>query len=91
MIWRAWYTMERWHDAVLLEDRDAGDSSVTNDADRVVDDLVERGIDVDRVVIVYRDPQGIWDQILTRKGEFVDFHPLGCRTGREAAVKARRD
>lgn len=94
MIRRARYTMQRWHDAVLIED--LCDSvgvpvrSVTNDAERVVRDLAERGIDVDRTVIVYRDTMGVWDQLLTRRGEFLGFYALGCNDGRTAAANALR-
>lgn len=89
MMYRARYTMRRIGDAVLLEDADAG-RSITNDAERVIRDLVERGIDVDRCVIVYRDTTGIWDQMVTYRGEFRAFYPIGVRDGCEAALMALR-
>jgi hypothetical protein len=90
MMHRARYTMRRIGDAVLLEDAAGETRSVTNDAEGVIRDLVERGVRVDKCVIVYRDTMGIWDQLLTHNGEFATFHPLGVRTGEEAAMKALR-
>jgi hypothetical protein len=78
---RARYTFERAGDVVFIVDRDDG-KSVTNDAEAVIRDLRERGIDVDRVAIVYRDTMGIWDQIQTKRGAFSGFRSLGGTSDR---------
>jgi hypothetical protein len=86
---RARCTFKRVGDAVLIEDLCDG-RSVTNDAERVIDDMVERGTDVDRCVIVYRDTMGRWDQILTRNGKFFRFLALSKSPADEALAAGRR-
>ena len=86
---RARYTFERVGDVVFIVDCDDG-KSVTNDADAVIRDLRERGIDVDRVVIVYRDTMGMWDQLQTKRGAFAGFRSLGGTSDRSEAVRRAR-
>jgi hypothetical protein len=72
---RSRYTFERSERAIFIIDLGVG-LSVTNDAERVIHDLVDRGIAVDRMVIVYRDTTGVWDQLLTKRGQFAGFRRL---------------
>jgi hypothetical protein len=85
--WRARYTFERVGDVVFVVDLDEG-RSVTDDAAAVIRDLIERGIDVDRMMIVYRDISGLWDQITTKRGAFSGFRSLGVLDRIEAVRKA---
>jgi len=86
---RSRYTFKHASDTVLIEDLCDG-RSVTNDVERVIGDLVERGIDVDRHAIVYRDTMGRWDQILTHNGKFSGFMALCKGSADEAMAAARR-
>jgi len=52
--------------------------------------LVERGIEVDRALIVYQDSTGLWDQLRTRRSEFAGVRALGARDRIEAIQRARR-
>lgn len=72
---RAAFTVITIGNLLIIVDRDLG-RTVTNDADRVVAKLVERGHDVDACVIVYLDTAGRWDQLLTAAGRFCGFRAL---------------
>jgi hypothetical protein len=87
MILRARYTFERVGEIVFIVDLDAG-RSVTNDAEAVIRDLVDRGIEVDRMAIIYRDTTGRWDQLRTNGGNFAGFRWLGAYDRTEAARRA---
>jgi hypothetical protein len=65
---------------VRITDRNVGGRSVTNDAELVIRDLVEFGIDLDRRQVIYRDSDGQWSGIATRGGLFVGFTPLAGGT-----------
>ena len=64
-------------------------ASVTNDAEGVIADFVQRGLDVDGLRIGCRDTMGRWDGLATRNGRFAGFIALGKRT-REAAIAEAR-
>jgi hypothetical protein len=84
---RARYT---WHDdgrCLLIFDESNGGKSVTNDAEQVIADFAERGIDVDQRRVIYRDSTGLWDGMATRDGRFVAFILLG-RTDMGHAIAA---
>lgn len=83
---RARYTAEMVGRTIIaIVDLGTG-KSVTNDAERVVRDLAERGFPVRVARIVYRDSDGIWDGIRTKDGEFAGFVPLGD-AGRDQAIR----
>jgi hypothetical protein len=73
---RARYSVQKSRNLIVLIDANDGAMSITNDAEAVVQDLVERGYRVDNFVIVYRDTMGRWDQIVTADGRFKCLHPL---------------
>lgn len=64
-----------------------GRMSVTNDAENVITDLRIAGFDLAANRVIYRDSDGIWDELLVRKGKFAGFAPLLQRTV-EAAIEA---
>lgn len=75
---------------IALIDLDDG-MSVTNDAENVVFDLALKGLLSRSKVILYRDTEGRWDQLLfNRYGHFTGFRAIGAPT-REAALKAVKD
>lgn len=77
---------------VVIEDKRTG-RSVTNDAERVVADLVAAGVDVDRCGLMYKDSMGVWDGLATEGGRFVGFFPLqecDYRRAREALLDRMR-
>ena len=72
---RATYTVAAEDGVICIVDADQG-KSVTNDAEGVVADLARRGFDLS-LPVIYRDTQGIWDQIVIEKGCFAGFASLG--------------
>lgn len=62
------------NETIFIKDLDRGGRSVTNDAEAVVERLLETyGKTRD---IVYRDSQGQWDCLLHDGNEFVGFAPF---------------
>ena len=76
MAFRAHCAIQQIENLVVILDADDGGLSVTNDAERVIEDLVGLGYAVDRMVIVYRDTMGRWDQMVTAGGRFLTFRAL---------------
>ena len=80
----ACYDYEVVDRVVCIVDNDRG-NSVTNDAENVIADLFNDGIDLSMPVI-YRDTMGTWDRLLVIGGRFAGFSPIGATT-RDKAVK----
>jgi hypothetical protein len=76
-------------DVIVILDKNLGGLSVTNDADNVVQDLVEAGNDVDKLHLVYRDSIGRYDLMITARGKFDGFAPLGTKDEDKAVALAR--
>jgi hypothetical protein len=76
------YTVE--DGVICIVDQNRG-RSVTNDAEYVIEDLHEKGLDLDKLPVIYRDTLGVWDQLRVEKGEFLDFHSLGATRDKETA------
>lgn len=53
-----------------------GPRSVTNDAENVVAQVVAQYGDHP---VIYRDSDGVWDELVHRNGVFHSFHGLGYR------------
>jgi hypothetical protein len=76
-------------EAVWIIDLDRGGASVTNDADRVVEDLAAK---YGARRIIYRDSIGNWDELRHEAGRFLgfaparDMEPAGFRWAREQGV-----
>jgi hypothetical protein len=64
---------------IAITDPDDGGKSVTNDAENVIGDFVEKGFDLSKYRVIYRDTPGIWDEMLVEDGAFVDFRSLNER------------
>lgn len=63
----------------------AGYPSVTNDIENVLASLLEAGLLVTGRLVIYRDSQGIWDQVVIDDAcRFVDFRSLNARSASEA-------
>ena len=82
-------------DLVAIEDNyDEADPtmSVTNDIEAVVADLVARRIiNPRRQKLIYRDTEGVWDQVVIDDNlRPIAFSPLRVKTLGEAIVAARR-
>lgn len=58
--------------------------SVTNDAERVIEDLAAAGVDLEGNRVVYRDSTGRWDELLVKAGCFAGFAPIGTNNLRLA-------
>lgn len=61
--------------AAVVVDMGAG-VSVTNNAEGVIAELIERGVDVNTMPVIYRDTMGRWDQLVCARGKFKAFAPL---------------
>lgn len=81
---RACYDYEIVDGVVCIVDNDRG-KSVTNDANKVIADLCNDGIDLS-MPIIYRDTMGVWDRMLVVGGRFAGFAPIGATT-RDYAIK----
>lgn len=86
---RSMYKMENIDGVICIVDLD-GDKSVTNDIENVIDDLARAGIRLDGPVI-YKDSDGIWDEVLVSDNKFKDFQFINVRKVEDAiaAVKSR--
>ncbi len=88
---RSRYSYVHRDGAVLIEDL-IGQVSVAGDIENVVTDLVDRGIDVDRMIIVYRDIMGRWDRVLTSRRAFLCFEAVDeCDGWKAVEVCRQRD
>jgi hypothetical protein len=89
MIKRSLYEVILREEAVCVVDMHDGTSmSVTNDAERVVEDLAGRGL-LDNRRLIYKDTNGVWDEIQHKDGRFVGFKTLGA-TDLDAALRKIR-
>ncbi|PKY09811.1 hypothetical protein B1757_13060 [Acidithiobacillus marinus] len=66
-----------------------GGPTVTNMADRVIDQIRKEPGLPDGMPIIYRDSDGIWDELLVKNGRFWDFAPIQVRNIEEAKRKIR--
>ena len=77
------------HGRILaLEDLGVG-RSVTHDAQRVLQDLANQGLDLTQFRVIYRDATGRWDELLVDKGAFAGFAPLGATSLADAIARIR--
>lgn len=75
---RASYTFETRGDVICITDLDRG-RTVTTDADRVIEDLVDCHGSLDGKRVIYRDSMGVWDEILVSDNRFTGFRSVGER------------
>lgn len=60
--------------------------TVTNDIDAVVARLIEIGVLRKDDRLIYRDSNGLWDEVLWSQSGFVDFSLMSCQS-MELAIK----
>lgn len=74
---------------IVIEDLDAGQMSVTNNIEAVVEEAARRlGVDPGACLIIYRDSDGIYDGVRASIGDGqYGFYHLGQRS-EDAAIKA---
>jgi hypothetical protein len=77
-------------DVLIIVDRNLGGRAVTNDVDEIIPELAAEGLPIDQLLIVYRDSTGRWDQILTNRGQFEGFAPIGVKDEAEATRRVRQ-
>ncbi|MGF6265318.1 hypothetical protein OKW49_006311 [Paraburkholderia youngii] len=88
---RAQYSYSVEPPFICIIDHNDGARSVTNDAERVIADLVADGFRVDEYVIIYQDSEGVWDRMLTADGAFLCFESVcELKSRRSASSMARR-
>ena len=62
--------------------------TVTNDAEDVLADIVEKGALKPGMRVIYRDTDRIWDEIVIDGAcRFVEFSPIGAVTHEEAIAR----
>jgi hypothetical protein len=74
---------------VMLTDR-GGEISLATDMARVVSELVRMDVPVDVFTIIYRDVDGYWHGVLTKKDAFNDFLNIGTQSA-AVALKTMRN
>jgi hypothetical protein len=79
---RSKYAASQVEDIIIVIDL-GGTVSVTNDAERVVEELAEH-FDLTMCRIVYRDTEGRYDGLALKGGSFAGFVHLGVFTEEEA-------
>lgn len=73
---------------VCITDLDRGGMSVTNDVERVLASLVSTNELRTGDIVIYRDTEGTWDQIVTdEECRFLDFRLLNARTPHDAMIR----
>lgn len=73
---------------VCITDLDEGGMSVTNDVERVLASLVSTNELRAGDIVIYRDSEGTWDQIVTdHECRFLDFRLLNARTPHAAMIQ----
>jgi hypothetical protein len=87
-----WKTQE---DILIIEDLNLGRMSVTNNAEGVINEIYEKlGSSIHNYHIIYKDSEGIWDQLIPSWGvnECVEisFKYIG-ETNLEIAIKKIKD
>jgi hypothetical protein len=85
---KANFTIDTVPGFVLLEDRGTG-KTITNDAEGVVAWLAEAGCLAGNPRILYRDTDGMWDELLHAAGRFAGFAPIRAATRPAALERAR--
>lgn len=83
------YLRQDGADVLVIVDRNLGNKSVTNDVERVIQDVVSLGFEVDAMRVIYRDSEREWAMILTESGRFVRFLKLDVKTEAEAIALVR--
>jgi hypothetical protein len=73
----------------VIDKREEGVMSVTNDAENVIADLLKDGYDLVKNRVLYRDSDRIWDEIVVRAGKFDGFRHLGAKD-LDVAIDAAR-
>lgn len=76
------YTVEQ--DVICIVDNDDG-RSVTNDIENVLADLVKDGVRLRGRRVIYRDSQGVWDQVELNGDLFAGFRSVN-ETDKSAAI-----
>jgi hypothetical protein len=83
---RAKYSVELRDGILVLVDANAGDRSITNDAEAVIADLAQQyDLAFTNYAVIYRDTDGIWDELVHADGRFAGFQPLR-QTELDAAI-----
>ena len=86
---RSVYSRTVHGNVIAIVDHD-GATSIARDADNVIADLGAE-FDLSKYLVIFRDPRGIWDQILVdRTGRFAGFSSLGQRDLPSALVRVTR-
>lgn len=78
------YTIE--DNIIAIVDLDKGNRSVTNDIDKVVQDLRNTLGDLAGYAIIYKDSMGIWDGVRIENG-IIHIYPLQEQDQEKAAQR----
>lgn len=84
---RSNYIYEVYGKVIAIIDPDDGGKSVTNDAENIIADFVEKGFDLSQYRVIYRDTRGIWDEMLVKDSAFKDFRSINERELSAALAK----
>lgn len=69
---------------VAIIDNDDGAMTITNDAEGVVKFLFDNALLKNGQRLIYRDTEGVWDELNHKEGKFVGFAFIGAHTIEQA-------
>lgn len=74
----------------IIDSCEPGSTSVTNDAENVISHFKKHGLLRPETLVVYRDSEGRWDQIIWKLAEdVISFRFLDTQLAHEAVERAR--
>ena len=82
---RSTYSWTLEDGVICIVDQNRG-MSVSNDAENVIQDFIDRGVDVVNQPLIYRDSLGDWDCLQVLSGAFGGFKSLGGLTDKKMAI-----
>jgi hypothetical protein len=84
---RSDFSVQVVESVICIADLDMGRRSVANDAENVIQALVEHGFNLQKHPVIYRDASGVWDCLrVNAKNIFAGFFALGNITDRQEAI-----
>jgi hypothetical protein len=83
------YTTEVVDGVLCIVDENLGNTSVTNDIDNIIMTLLFVETLKPGMPCIYRDSEGLWDEVVHGDNGFIKFRSLNCRFRADAVMVAR--
>lgn len=76
---------------VLIEDKNMGEMSVTNDIENVVDEICQTNkINPETVAFLYKDSEGVWDGYDRKRNRFIYLGAINSQSAIEKFYDLQR-